>query len=304
MSHDPSSSPAVTKAVIPAAGLGTRFLPATKAQPKEMLPVVDRPAIQYVVEEAVAAGIDDILIITGRNKRSLEDHFDRNFELEYLLESKGKADELKEVVELADMADIHFVRQGEPLGLGHAVLVASKHIGENPFLVMLGDDIMVHEPPLISEMIEVYERTGGSVVALKKVPADMIYLYGCAEPGEWDGNVCTIASIVEKPAVEDAPSDLAVVGRYLFSPRIFEKLATTQPGAGGEIQLTDAIASLMEDEPVYGMVFEDGRYDIGNKQDFLRATVELTLERDDLGPEFGRFLAQIVAERGLVADGE
>lgn len=208
----------VTKAVIPAAGLGTRFLPATKAQPKEMLPVVDRPAIQYVVEEAVAAGIDDILIITGRNKRSLEDHFDRNFELEYLLEAKGKMDELGEVVNLADLADIHFVRQGEPLGLGHAVSVARKHIGDNPFVVMLGDDIMTHRPPLISEMMDLHSETGGSVIALKEVPHSDISLYGCAEPGVRDGNVVEFRGVVEKPAPEDAPSDLAVVGRYLFTP--------------------------------------------------------------------------------------
>ena len=271
----------VTKAVIPAAGLGTRFLPATKAQPKEMLPVVDRPAIQYVVEEAVASGIDDILIITGRNKRSLEDHFDRNFELEYLLESKGKVDAYQEVVELADLADIHFVRQGEPLGLGHAVSVARKHVGNHPFVVMLG---------------------GGSVVALKQVPSDMIHLYGCVEPGETDGNLVQIKGIVEKPNIEDAPSNLAVVGRYLLTPRIFDMLERTTPGAGGEIQLTDAIAMLLEEEPVWGFVFEDGRYDIGSKQDFLRATVELTLDREDLGPEFGRFLAQTVARLGLTAE--
>ena len=292
----------VTKAVIPAAGLGTRFLPATKAQPKEMLPVVDRPAIQYVVEEAVASGIDDILIITGRNKRSLEDHFDRNFELEYLLESKGKVDAYQEVVELADLADIHFVRQGEPLGLGHAVSVARKHVGNHPFVVMLGDDIMVHEPPLISEMMAVHEERGGSVVALKQVPSDMIHLYGCVEPGETDGNLVQIKGIVEKPNIEDAPSNLAVVGRYLLTPRIFDMLERTTPGAGGEIQLTDAIAMLLEEEPVWGFVFEDGRYDIGSKQDFLRATVELTLDREDLGPEFGRFLAQTVARLGLTAE--
>lgn len=297
--NPPAVSNPVTKAVIPAAGLGTRFLPATKAQPKEMLPVVDRPAIQYVVEEAVASGIDDILIITGRNKRSLEDHFDRNFELEYLLESKGKVDAYQEVVELADMADIHFVRQGEPLGLGHAVSVARKHVGEHPFVVMLGDDIMVHEPPLISEMIQVHNERGGSVVALKRVPNDLIHLYGCVDPGEQDGAVVRVNGIVEKPANEDAPSDLAVVGRYLLTPAIFDKLAATKPGAGGEIQLTDAIADLLEDEPVWGFVFDDGRYDIGNKLDFLRATVELTLARKDLAPVFGQFLVETVDRFGL-----
>ena len=295
----PSAAKRVTKAVTPAAGLGTPFLPATKAQPKEMLPVVDRPAIQYVVEEAVAAGIDDILIITGRNKRSLEDHFDRNFELEYLLESKGKMEELSEVVELADLADIHFVRQGEPLGLGHAVSVARKHIGDNPFVVMLGDDIMTDRPPLISEVMDQLGRTGGSVIALKEVPREEISLYGCAEPGERDGDVVEFRGVVEKPAPEDAPSNLAVVGRYLFTPRIFEFLEDAQPGVGGEIQLTDAMDKLLAVEPMHGLIFESGRYDIGQKIDFLRATVEMTLERDDLGPEFASFLARLVAERGL-----
>ncbi len=295
-----ADSSRVTKAVIPAAGLGTRFLPATKAQPKEMLPVVDRPAIQYVVEEAVAAGIDDILIITGRNKRSLEDHFDRNFELEYLLEAKGKMDELGEVVNLADLADIHFVRQGEPLGLGHAVSVARKHIGDHPFVVMLGDDIMTHRPPLISEMMDLHAKTGGSVIALKEVAHSDISLYGCAEPGERDGNVVEFRGVVEKPAPEDAPSDLAVVGRYLFTPRIFEFLENAEPGVGGEIQLTDAMDQLLKVEPMHGLVFDSGRYDIGQKLDFLRATVELTLEREDLAPEFSKFLAKLVVDRGLV----
>ena len=290
----------INKAVFPVAGLGTRFLPATKAQPKEMLPVVDRPAIQYVVEEAVAAGIDDILIITGRNKRSLEDHFDRNFELEYLLEAKGKMDELGEVVNLADLADIHFVRQGEPLGLGHAVSVARKHIGDNPFVVMLGDDIMTHRPPLISEMMDLHSETGGSVIALKEVPHSDISLYGCAEPGVRDGNVVEFRGVVEKPAPEDAPSDLAVVGRYLFTPRIFEFLENAEPGVGGEIQLTDAMDQLLKVEPMHGLVFDSGRYDIGQKLDFLRATVELTLEREDLAPEFSKFLAKLVVDRGLV----
>ncbi|MCB1026130.1 MAG: UTP--glucose-1-phosphate uridylyltransferase [Microthrixaceae bacterium] len=252
------------------------------------------------MEEAVAAGIDDILNITGRNKRSLEDHFDRNFELEYMLEAKGKVDELGEVVNLADLADIHFVRQGEPLGLGHAVSVARKHVGDHPFVVMLGDDIMTHRPPLISEMMDLHASTGGSVIALKEVPHEDISLYGCAEPGDRDGNVVEFRGVVEKPAPEDAPSDLAVVGRYLFTPRIFEFLDDAQPGVGGEIQLTDAMDRLLGVEPMHGMVFDSGRYDIGKKLDFLRATVELTLERDDLGPEFSTFLAKLVAERGLM----
>ncbi|NLA36089.1 MAG: UTP--glucose-1-phosphate uridylyltransferase GalU [Actinobacteria bacterium] len=284
----------VRKAVIPAAGLGTRFLPATKAQPKEMLPVVDRPSIQYVVEEAVAAGIDDILIITGRNKRSLEDHFDRNFELEYHLREKGKQDALSEVIELADMADIHFVRQGEPLGLGHAVSVARKHVGDNPFVVLLGDDIMHRQSTLLVDMIQTYEETGCSTVALMEVEPEAISAYGCAAPSNRSGALCDIVDVVEKPKVEDAPSNLAIVGRYLFTPTIFEALEHVTPGVGGEIQLTDAIGLLLKDETVKGRIFDSGRFDIGNKIDFLRATVELALDREDLQGEFRTVLADIV----------
>ena len=290
----------VTKAVIPAAGLGTRFLPATKAQPKEMLPVVDKPAIQYVVEEAVAAGIDDILIITGRNKRSLEDHFDRNFELEYQLQSKGKTGDLAEVVELAELADIHFVRQGEPLGLGHAVSVARKHVGNEPFVVMLGDDIMDDHSTVLPDMIKQFGETGSSIVALMEVPPESISAYGCAAVDDREGSLCRITGIVEKPAVEDAPSNLAVMGRYLFTPEIFAELEHVEPGVGGEIQLTDAIAGLLGHHDVYGWTFCDGRYDIGKKIDYLRATVELALQREDLGPEFRQFLAEVVRREGIV----
>ena len=289
----------VTKAVIPAAGLGTRFLPATKAQPKEMLPVVDKPAIQYVVEEAVAAGIDDILIITGRNKRTLEDHFDRNFELEHQLRSKGKTGDLADVVELAELADIHFVRQGEPLGLGHAVSVARKHVGSEPFVVMLGDDIMDDHSTVLSDMIKTYGETSASVVALMEVPIEDISAYGCAAVEDRDGSVCRITEVVEKPAPEAAPSNLGVMGRYLFTPAIFEELEHVEPGVGGEIQLTDAIARLLVRQPVLGYVFSEGRFDIGKKLDYLRATVELALRREDLGPEFRAFLSSIVAREGL-----
>ena len=290
----------VTKAVIPAAGLGTRFLPATKAQPKEMLPVVDKPAIQYVVEEAVAAGIDDVLIITGRNKRSLEDHFDRNFELEYQLQSKGKMGDLAEVVELAELADIHFVRQGEPLGLGHAVSVARKHVGNEPFVVMLGDDIMDEHSTVLPDMIKTFDELGSSMVALMEVPEDAISAYGCAAVDDRDGSLCRLTGIVEKPAVADAPSNLAVIGRYLFTPDIFDELDHIEPGVGGEIQLTDAIAALLTRADVYGWTFIDGRYDIGKKIDYLRATVELALQRADLGPEFRSFLAEVVRREGIV----
>jgi UTP--glucose-1-phosphate uridylyltransferase len=289
----------VKKAVIPAAGLGTRFLPATKAQPKEMLPVVDKPAIQYVVEEAVAAGIDDILIITGRNKRTLEDHFDRNFELEHQLRSKGKTGDLADVVELAELADIHFVRQGEPLGLGHAVSVARKHVGSEPFVVMLGDDIMDDHSTVLSDMIKTYGETSASVVALMEVPIEDISAYGCAAVEDRDGSVCRITEVVEKPAPEAAPSNLGVMGRYLFTPAIFEELEHVEPGVGGEIQLTDAIARLLVRQPVLGYVFSEGRFDIGKKLDYLRATVELALRREDLGPEFRAFLSSIVAREGL-----
>jgi UTP--glucose-1-phosphate uridylyltransferase len=290
----------VTKAVIPAAGLGTRFLPATKAQPKEMLPVVDKPAIQYVVEEAVRAGIDDILIITGRGKRTLEDHFDRNFELEYYLEQKGKIHDLGEIQALAEMADIHYVRQGEPLGLGHAVSVARKHVGDNPFVVMLGDDIMDRKCTVLSDMIATFGEYEQSVVALSEFPLEEISSYGVVAAEQITDQLVRILDIVEKPQPDVAPSNLAVMGRYVFTPEIFEKLEQVKPGVGGEIQLTDAIALLLADQAVYGYVFGEGRYDIGKKLDYLRATVELAIDREDLGPEFRAFLVELVQKRGLV----
>ena len=288
----------VRKAVIPAAGLGTRFLPATKAQPKEMLPLVDKPAIQYVVEEAVSVGITDILVITGRGKRSLEDHFDRSFELEYYLEEGGKLAELAEMRRIAEMAEIHYVRQGEPRGLGHAVLVASEHVGDLPFAVLLGDDIMHPDAGVLAGMLGVYERYGHSVVALKEVPPEDISSYGCAAVTPLDDNIVRVEDLVEKPAEDEAPSNLAVMGRYVFGPAIFEVLAETKPGRGGEIQLTDAIKTLAEHEPVYGWTFRDGRFDVGNKLDYLEATVELALEREDIGPAFRQFLVERLAKDG------
>jgi len=287
----------VRKAVIPAAGLGTRFLPATKAQPKEMLPVVDKPAIQYVVEEAVRAGIDDILIITGRNKRTLEDHFDSAVELELELEQRGKLDQLKEIRALADLADIHYVRQGEALGLGHAVSVARKHIGNHPFVVLLGDDLMDERFPHLERMIEQHEQLQRSVIALMEV--DDPSIYGCARCDEVGENLVRITEIVEKPKREVAPSNLAVMGRYVFTPEIFDALAQVQPGVGGEIQLTDAIALLMKEQDVYGYTFSEGRYDTGNKLDYLRATVELAARREDLGPAFRAYLADFVRDHDL-----
>jgi UTP--glucose-1-phosphate uridylyltransferase len=288
----------VRKAVIPAAGLGTRFLPATKAQPKEMLPLVDKPAIQYVVEEAVSVGITDILVITGRGKRSLEDHFDRSFELEYYLKEGGKLAELAEMRRIAEMAEIHYVRQGEPRGLGHAVLVASEHVGNLPFAVLLGDDIMHPDSGVLAGMLAVYERYGHSVVALKEVPAEDISSYGCAAVTALEENIVKVDDLVEKPAQDEAPSNLAVMGRYVFGPEIFEVLAETKPGRGGEIQLTDAIKALGEHEPVYGWTFREGRFDVGNKLDYLEATVELALEREDIGPAFRQFLVERLGRDG------
>jgi UTP--glucose-1-phosphate uridylyltransferase len=285
-------APKVTKAVIPAAGLGTRFLPATKAQPKEMLPLVDKPAIQYVVEEAVAAGITDVLMITGRSKRSLEDHFDRSFELEHFLEKKGKGAELAQVRAIAEMVDIHYIRQGEPLGLGHAVGVAARHIGDQAFAVLLGDDIMHERSGVLAGMLASHEHHGASVVALKRVPKDEISAYGCAAVEAVDGQLVRITDIVEKPDPDEAPSDLAVMGRYVLTPGIFPLLAKQAPGKGGEIQLTDAIRNMIDDEGVFGWTFDEGRFDTGNKLDYLKATVELALEREDLGPAFLSFLQQ------------
>ena len=288
------------KAVIPAAGLGTRFLPATKAQPKEMLPVIDKPAIQYVVEEAVRAGITDILVITGRGKRSVEDHFDRALELEYALEQSGKSDMLKEIQALAELAAMHYIRQGEALGLGHAVRVARTHVKDEPFVVMLPDDIMDERSPVLGEMLRVYDQYGRSVIALKEFPIEEISAYGCARPELVGENLVRIKEIVEKPKPEAAPSTLAVMGRYVFTPEIFDAIDRVEPGHGGEIQLTDAIGILLKEQTVYGYTFEEGRYDIGNKLDYLRATVELAIDRDDLGPEFRHFLADLVQRKKLI----
>jgi len=285
----------VRKAVFPAAGWGTRFLPATKAQPKEMLPVVDTPAIQLVVEEAVRAGITDILIITGRNKRSIEDHFDRAVELEMFLEDKGKFDELKQMRSLSEMAEIHYIRQGEALGLGHAVGMAEMHVGGEPFAVLLGDDLIHHSVPLLAEMLRTYETHGRSVIAGMEVPHEDIAFYGCITPESVDEHLARVVSIVEKPDPAEAPSDLAAIGRYVFSPDIFSTLRQLKPGRGGEIQLTDAINIVAQEQTVYAYRFDHGRFDVGNKLDYLKATVELAIERDDIGPAFRRYLADVVA---------
>jgi UTP--glucose-1-phosphate uridylyltransferase len=273
----------VRKAVIPAAGLGTRFLPATKSQPKEMVPVIDKPTIQYVVEEAVGAGITDILVITGRGKRAIEDHFDRNFELEFYLEQGKKDEELEQVQAISEMADIHYIRQRDPLGLGHAVSVARQHVGSEPFAVLLGDDIMVDDSKLLKSMLDVYERYGRSVVAVLEVAREDIKNYGCVTPEVMEENLVRVRSIVEKPKPEEAPSNLAVIGRYVFTPEIFDALDRITPGAGGELQLTDAMSLLLETQTVFGYSFETGRYDIGKKIDFLRATVGVGRDRGQQG---------------------
>jgi UTP--glucose-1-phosphate uridylyltransferase len=290
----------VRKAVIPAAGLGTRFLPASKSIPKEMLPIVDRPTIEYVVEEAVRAGIRDILVVNGRGKESIEDHFDREPELEAALEQKGKDDLLKQVQALADLADLHFVRQHEPLGLGHAVSVARRHVGDESFAVLLGDDIMVDDAALLRSMIEIHDREQASVIALLEVAPDEISAYGSAEVDPVDGDVFRLRSVVEKPRPEDAPSNLAVIGRYVFRPEIFDALDRIEPGAGSELQLTDAIGVLLREETVLGRRFVHGRYDAGMKVDFLRANLELALDRPDLAADVEAMITEVVRRRGLV----
>jgi UTP--glucose-1-phosphate uridylyltransferase len=290
----------VRKAVIPAAGLGTRFLPATKAQPKVMLPVIDVPAIQLVVEEAARAGIDDVLIVTGRGQRAIEDHFDRNLELERFLEDKQKFDELKRIRQISDMAEVHYIRQKEALGLGHAVSVAQAHVGDEPFVVMLGDDLIHPSEPLLGEMLRAHDTFGRSVIAAMEVSKQEISMYGCIQPEPFEEDLVRILSIIEKPSPEEAPSNLAVIGRYVLTPEIFDALRRTTPGRGGEIQLTDAINLLAQEQAVYAYRFEGRRFDVGNPLDYVKATVELGAERDDLGPEFRAWLAQYVQREKLI----
>jgi UTP--glucose-1-phosphate uridylyltransferase len=281
---------AVTKAVVPAAGLGTRFLPATKATPKEMLPIVDKPAIQYVVEEAVAAGLDDVLLITGRSKRSIEDHFDRAYELEEALAAKDDFDRLGQVRESSELAAVHYVRQGDPRGLGHAVLCAARHVGNAPFAVLLGDDLIDARDPLLTRMIEVRERFGGSIVALMEVDPEQVSQYGCAAISPTDeDDVVTVTDLVEKPVPGEAPSRWIIIGRYVCDPAVFDVLRQTPPGRGGEIQLTDALKILARQPDsggVYGVLFRGRRYDTGNKLDYLRTLVQFACERSDLAQEF------------------
>lgn len=284
----------LTKAVIPAAGLGTRFLPATKAMPKEMLPVVDKPAIQYVVEEAVNNGLTDILMVTGRNKNALENHFDSVPELESVLEEKGDQTKLLTVTQSADLADMHYVRQGAPRGLGHAVLRSHMHVGNNPFAVLLGDDLIDERDNVLGPMIAAHERHGASVIALMEVPRDMTAHYGIATVESiGEGDVVRITDLVEKPSPEEAPSNLAVIGRYVLQPEVYKVLEQTLPGKGNEIQLTDALRHMATNSiagGVYGYIFRGRRYDTGDKLDYIKAIVRLALQRDDLGPLLEQWL--------------
>ena len=288
----------VTKVVIPAAGLGTRFLPATKALPKEMLPVVDKPAIQYVVEEAVRAGLPDVLFVTGRNKNALENHFDRATELEAILMRKGDEERLSKVAESTGLANVHYVRQGDPLGLGHAVLRSQAHVAGNSFAVLLGDDIIDHRDHLLERMLQVHDQRDTNVVALMEVDPSQAHLYGVATVEATDeDDVVRVRGLVEKPEPGSAPSNLAVVGRYVLKPEIFPVLERTEPGRGGEIQLTDALLTLAEDETdggVHGVIFRGRRYDTGDRLDYIKANVQLAAERDDLGPGLRSWLRAFV----------
>ncbi|MEO3875300.1 UTP--glucose-1-phosphate uridylyltransferase GalU [Nonomuraea sp. B12E4] len=294
----------VTKAVVPAAGLGTRFLPATKATPKEMLPIVDKPAIQYVVEEAASAGLLDVLMVTGKNKRSIEDHFDRAFELEEALEAKGDEHRLSQVREPASLATLHYVRQGEPKGLGHAVLCAKHHVGDHPFACLLGDDLIDNRDALLKRMIEVRDTFGGSVIALMEVPREQVSLYGVATiEATAEDDVVRVTDLVEKPPADEAPSNWAIIGRYVIDPAVFEVLENTPPGRGGEIQLTDALRTLAtrghdEGGPVHGVLFRGRRYDTGDKLDYLRTVVKFAADREDLAPDFVPWLREFLDEIG------
>lgn len=290
----------VRKAVIPAAGLGTRFLPATKAQPKEMIPVIDKPGIQYIVEEAARAGLNDILIVASRGKGVVEDHFDKSLELEHHLENVGKIAELEQVRAIPDLAIIHYIRQKQPLGFGHAVSLARTHIGDEPFAVMVGDEIVPEpigdEKPFFPRMVEAFEKTGASVVAVVQVPNEEVSSYGVIDPGETvTDDVVRIRTMVEKPAPDEAPSNLAARGHYIFTPDIFDAIDRVSAGVGGEIQLTDAINLLAQEKAVYAYIHDGPIYDVGRKLDYLKASIQLALRREDLARPLQRFLEQITA---------
>lgn len=281
----------IKKAVIPAAGLGTRFLPVTKAQPKEMLPIVDKPTIQYIIEEAVASGIEEILIITGRNKKCIEDHFDKSIELELELEKSGKKEMLKLVREISDIVDIHYIRQKEPKGLGHAISCAKTFVGNEPFAVLLGDDLVYNEEkPCLKQLMDCYNEYNTSILGVQTVDAKDVDKYGIIKGIHIEGGVYKVRGLVEKPAVEEAPSNIAILGRYIITPQIFKILEETKPGRGGEIQLTDALLKLINEEAIYAYEFDGTRYDVGDKLGFLKATVEYALRREDLRDEFMEYL--------------
>ena len=283
----------VRKAVIPAAGLGTRFLPATKSQPKEMLPIVDKPTIQYIVEEAAAAGVEDIIVVTGRNKRSIEDHFDRSIELEWELERKDKADMLQMVRDIPAIANIHFIRQKQPLGLGHAVLTASHFIGDEPFAVLLGDDVVVSRKPVLQQMVEVFNEYKTSILGVQEVSDDVVHKYGIVDCKHVEGGVYKVKDLVEKPKLEESPSRIAILGRYILTPTIFSYLETQEPGAGGEIQLTDGLKRLACNEAMYAYIFKGHRYDVGTKQGFLQANIEFALRNPETADDLRNYLAAL-----------
>jgi len=285
----------IRKAIIPAAGMGTRFLPATKAQPKEMLPIVDKPAIQYIVEEAIASGVEDIIIVTGRNKRAIEDHFDRSVELETMLAERNKPELLEIVRDIGRMAEIHYIRQKEPLGLGHAVWCARKFIGNEPFAVLLGDDIMVSDPPCLAQLIGMYEKTGSPVIAVSEVPEADVSKYGIVAPAECEhgDRVYRVADLLEKPSPDEAPSNLAIIGRYVLDPAIFDILESQKPGGGGEIQLTDALREMNRKRPMLACRFDGERYDVGDKFGYIEATIELALKNEELREDVSRYLRRV-----------
>jgi UTP--glucose-1-phosphate uridylyltransferase len=280
----------VKKAIIPAAGLGTRFLPATKAQPKEMLPIVDKPTIQYIVEEAIASGIEEILIITGRNKKSIEDHFDKSIELELELEKAGKSELLELVRDISDMVDIHYIRQKEPRGLGHAIHCAKTFVGNEPFAVLLGDDVVDSETPCLKQLIDCYSEYKTTILGVQTVAKENVSKYGIVDGIHIEDKVYKVKDLVEKPSIEEAPSNVAILGRYIITPEIFNILGNTKPGKGGEIQLTDALKTLISKEAMYAYNFEGKRYDVGDKLGFLEATIEFALKKEELKNDFIEYL--------------
>ena len=280
----------VRKAVIPAAGLGTRFLPATKSQPKEMLPIVDKPTIQYIIEEAAAAGVEDIIVVTGRNKRSIEDHFDRSIELEIELERTGKEEILRMVKAIPEIANVHFIRQKMPLGLGHAVLTAGHFIGDEPFAVLLGDDVVVSRKPVLQQMVDVFNEYRTSIIGVQEVSEAVVHKYGIVDCKPVDDGIYKVKDLVEKPALEVAPSRIAILGRYILTPTIFSYLETQEPGAGGEIQLTDGLKRLAKDEAMYAYIFKGHRYDVGTKMGFLQANIEFALRNPEITDDLKKYL--------------